>query len=351
MRFVVVSDIHLRLQDNMGVIVNGLNSRLSDRLTALTTAVEYAKEKKVKAFIINGDVYDKVNPPEKLRRLFKDTVILPLLKAQIPIIFNMGNHDTNGEIINLETEASIMSSMKEGSIEFITEPTIICLEDIDIYFIPYGFPIPEDSVGCDYCFCHNGIAGAETGVGVIQRDGEELSLEDFSIFKLSIMGHYHKPQRLTCKNGSEVLFVGSTNAWDFGERLDKKRFLDLELTDTGYNYKSVSLPERKFIQIEVEENESWEAKENVSECVVKLVLTGSRTWIKSLDIQSIKKSYEKLGVHKIMIDPKIVRDDRNLILEIDGTETEEQIIRKYAENIGGVDKDLLNLGLKVFRNS
>jgi DNA repair exonuclease SbcCD nuclease subunit len=345
-RFVVIADIHLKLQDSLGVPINGYNSRLLDKVKSLTTSVNYAITTKADYFVILGDVYDKLNPSEKLRRVFRETIILPLVKAGIKIIYLMGNHDTNGEIVNLETEADIMQSFKPDSIKFITEPTIMDFKDTKIYFIPYGFEIPEDNQGCSIAMCHHGFTRAETGVGVIERSGEDIDISSYSKFSTIFSGHYHKPQELVQGN-TRIVYVGSTNVWDFGERLDKKRFLELiAIAPQKIEVKSHKLVERDFLMLCFSEGDSWETSANVQDAVVKLEFTGTKTWYRSLDLAAIKRNYEGLGAHKVLITFKSVEEKRDNILDLQGTETEEAIVERYCRN-KKIDKSRTELGLKI----
>ena len=76
MRIIVVSDLHLTLKENYGVVSEeGLNSRVFDKLNALSYSVDYAIKNKADLFIDTGDTFDILNPPEILRYKFIEAVV------------------------------------------------------------------------------------------------------------------------------------------------------------------------------------------------------------------------------------------------------------------------------------
>ena len=344
-KMVMVSDIHLKQTDAWGVLENGMNSRLRDRLTSLNTAIAYAIEAKADIFYIGGDIFDKLNPSEKLRQHFVNSLV-PLLEANISIISLVGNHDTNFDVSNFGAESSIVNSIKKDAIVFINTPTVLDLGEIKAYFVPYGAEIPKDSEGCQVLFGHCGVAGAETGVGVIQRDGEDIDKKSFNSFKFAFLGHYHKPQKIL--GGSfEIIYSGSLNNWDMSERYDEKRFLEIRFENGKTSWQSISIPDRRFMQFDFKEGESWELKDNIKDSCVKVVFHGSKEWIKALDIDSIKRAYEGWNAHKVSIAIDVEDTKKLGALEINETDTEIDIIERYARE-KKIGKELLDIGLKIF---
>jgi len=351
MKFVLVADLHLKLQDSLGVNSGGVNSRLLDKLASIKQSIDYAVSINADGYIIAGDVFEKVNPSEKLRRYFRNEVLIPLLRSGITVFYLMGNHDTNGDVVNLETESSIILEFSD-KFYFIDKPAFMNFsEDADntfgICFVPYGFEIPDNTDKAEILIGHHAVFGAEMGSGVISKSGEEVKKEDFRNFKYSFLGHYHKPQGISI-GSSKIMYIGSTNVWDFGERLDKKRFLVLN-TKEGKIDKIDSIPllERPFIQYIFLEGESWEIKDAVIDAVIKLVFKGTKSWINSIDFQAIERSYLSLGAHKIITNTEKVDDDRRLEMRVEEGEQEEVIIKKYCD-AKKVDKRLTKLGLDVF---
>jgi len=349
MRITAISDIHLRNIDSWGVIQEGINSRLRDRINILKFAINYGIENKSDLFVIGGDICDKMNPSESLRKIFIETAVIPLVNAGIPIVLVVGNHDTNFSISSFETDSLLLDSVKEGILTFVSSPIILDIQNNPIYFIPYGADIPQENEGCRILFGHHGIEGAETGVGVKQRAGEEKQALDFKAFEYTFLGHYHKPQELiTSYQHNRIIYIGSTNIWDMGERLDKKRLLDITVEDK-ITIKSILLPERKFLQLEIKEGESWEFTDDIRDACVKTIYRGSRKWINSLDFESIRRAYEQFSPHRVIPEIKII-DEQRVSKEIfkEGETLEAAIIRECERR--GMSEEEIRLGLDIFNS-
>lgn len=339
-KFYLSADYHLRLTNSCGVVINGQNSRLTDELKILSNMVNNAILDKIGIFIIAGDIFDKINPSEKLRKIFLRTVILPLIKAEITIVILMGNHDTNFEVVSFETEAELANALSVGSIMFITQPEIVDFVDCSIYFVPFGFPIPKDNEGCQILIGHHGIKGAETGVGVITRRGaEEIDRSSFSSFKMAWFGHYHKPQDN---------YIGSPMKWDFGERLDNKRYIRITADNGHVTWENIDIEDRQFIQFVFTEKDTIVIEE-VKDAVVKLVFEGSKLWVKSLNIPEIKRNFEKAGAHKVLTDTKIIDTERVSLIKIEEADSHDIILKKFIDK-QDISENLKQLGLDIFKN-
>lgn len=347
--FVIISDLHLRIEDPLGVNLGGLNSRLTDRLNNCKVAVDYAIENKCDGLFILGDIFNKINPNEKLRKLFIRNVIKPCIENKIKIIILMGNHDTNYDVVSFETEAELANCLIQDSIIFIVEPTEIELvEGLTTLWVPYGFPVGTTPYRIG--FGHHGIAGAETGVGVIQRSGEECSLKDFENIDLFFTGHYHKAQTLTNANGSQVIYVSSIARWDFGERLDAKRFIHLSVdAQLDIKWDSIPINDRTFIQLEYHDNEDYMSIPlDITDAVVKLLFRGTREWVKTLNRQEIKKHYMNKNAHNVFVDVDFTDDKRLLAVDIKKEDTDEDIIKKFSKEKKLTDEEI-NFGLTLFK--
>ena len=339
--------------DPLGISVDGVNSRLLDRRRLLKDIVNYTIENRADGFIFLGDIFDKINPIEKLRTFFIEDVISPLMQNEIPIILLAGNHDTNYDIVSFQTEAKLLSSLTKFSsipISLIIEPCVIDFGDWSGYFVPYGFNIPTESDGCEILFGHHGIKEAETGAGVLERQGEQLEAKDFKAFNTVLLGHYHKPQQISY-GGKDIWYVGSPGIWDMSERLDKKRFLDIEITNGSlHKIDSIPLNDRKFLRLDIKEGESWETTEDIKDAIVQLYFRGSKEWLKSLDFQRIKRNYEELEPHKVFFDTEAISKGSKNLINVQENVSEDKIIEEYMKK-GNFDKALLPLGLKIFNET
>lgn len=301
---VIIADSHLKNVDKYGIKgTDGINSRLVDNLQGLEKSVRFALENKVDYWIHLGDVFHKINPEERLRNLFFKT-IAPLL-GKIPVIIVVGNHDTNmQDVHSLMTDHNVLNTLNDGWFKVIDEPIPVKLNGVKCLLIPWTH---EDKIASilknyedTYIFGHFQVKGAQpSGTEFILREGITPSL--FNKHHMAFLGHYHKIQ-----SANHWMYVGSTHKIDMGERGQKKRFLYLKVDNEEWETTNIYIDEREFIQIELRENE--ELKDiDFKGAVIKLVLSGSKTWIYSQDFNQIKRDLFDRGAFKVFIDTKVIR--------------------------------------------
>lgn len=277
--WISVADLHLRENDRWGLInpETGLNFRLEDRLNNLKESVDYAIKKKVDLFVILGDIFHTLNPGENLRALFYDA-IRGLASKGIKIYVLIGNHDTNGTVYNFIGE-------KVADIESTNFFVISELLDVDNFvFIPYGWEAQIREIKDKrnkVLFSHFVVDGAEVGPCSykLQSSYPLRLLKDFKWFEL---GDIHKPQEF--ENGC---YVGSIAKNDFGERDEEKGFRYSRLIDAEVKTEFVAVDDRRFIQIDVNEDNYKDKLSGLGSdnrgAVCKIVVTGTREFIKSVD--------------------------------------------------------------------
>jgi len=352
MKILITSDLHLKLTDANGIIENGLNSRLKDNLSILDTMAKSTIDNHIDVVVIAGDIFDKINPSEKLRKLFVDHFVSPLIKNNIGLIILMGNHDTNLDTVSFESEISILNSAGYDGIVLIREVSVLEFNGKKAVFIPYGMESQideENKERISYIFGHAGIKDAITGVGVKKRDGEEINKNVFRNYIYSFQGHYHKPQIIKVGN-CIIYYIGSTQVRDYGEREDIKRYLILD-TETD-KVESVILQDRKFIQVDIEEktNTHYEdllKKYEIKDNLVNLRFVGTEIWLKTQKFNEIKKLVESFGCHKVMITSKIIQDKNKIEISLEGNQNEQEIIVEYAKK-KKLDEETIQFGLEVF---
>lgn len=69
-------------------------SLLSDQTARLQQLIDTAKEQKVDAVIIAGDLYDRSVPPAQAVSLLDDTLYTLTVTLGIPVLAIAGNHDS-----------------------------------------------------------------------------------------------------------------------------------------------------------------------------------------------------------------------------------------------------------------
>jgi DNA repair exonuclease SbcCD nuclease subunit len=349
LKAVITSDIHLRTTDKYSKILpTGINSRLQDRLDHLAKSIKFAIDKKADYWICLGDVFDKINPAEILRQKFIQT-LAPLIKAKIPIIILIGNHDTDYKVYSFMTEYDLLNTLETDAITIIPKPKQLKLKGVDCLFIPF---LPDAEVAeqlrshkDQIVFGHFGVDGAlVSGTEYIMSAG--ISPKLFNHHRFSFLGHYHKPQ--TTK---KWMYVGSIAKADYGERNDKKGFIFIEATDKTLSHQFIDVKDRIFFQYTVYENEdpdfdalqNWE---NLKGQVIKLIFVGEEDWYLRFNLGEIRSKILKTGeAHKLFIEHKTQYESRIRVPEIDASTTWNDGIEVYCKKYKR--PDMLDLGKSI----
>lgn len=175
----------------------------------------------------------------------------------VPIYLLRGNHDSINNLMG--SESSIDTFKFLPNITVISEPEVIRINDLNLYFMPYGEDtkaikeklkeFAEDSVNYSNTLLvsHLGIQGATINGTV---SDSPLMTGDFypNSFNFIYMGHYHKRQKLG--NLNNFIYGGSTIQNSFSDSGESKGYdiLDFEnskVTDTFY-----PLDTPKFITVD-----------------------------------------------------------------------------------------------------
>lgn len=354
MKAVLVADLHLKTTDPNGKILpSGLNSRLVDKMNNLKSAIDRAIKEEVDYFIILGDVFDKINPPEVLRDLFFET-IAPLFKAQIPIIILVGNHDTDFKIHSFMADQKFISALEATGDQFkiISEPTEIDLGGTPSVFVPYNHPDEIMKFLVSYraskgklLLGHFDVKGALVGgTEFAMQNGVPQNLLDG--FRYSFLGHYHKHQRT-----KKWMYIGSGSIVDWGEAEDKKGYV--LLTDEGkLNITFIQYPERTFFHHKVFQSDDpdFEALgtwEDLDGHIVKLTFIGDEDWYLQFNKTELKTRILKdLGAHRLSIAHSTSRT-RDRAPEIDVSTGWIEGVEYYCKKSNR--PDMLELGKEILQ--
>lgn len=303
-RWFVIGDIHLKRTDPLGVVgKDGFNTRLTDRIEALRAIINAAVEQKATHIVLLGDIYDAVNPPEALQRLFWDAME-PVLHLPIRII--IGNHDSTKQVYNFSGNEVLLPAKtvlvhKEEYIETLYARDID--KELTIQYIPYKSTADEvlkelsaNKKEPDLLFGHFEIAGAELASdNAIIRQGVD---RDAVRGRLVWLGHIHKFQEFRPGFG----YIGSLVQCDFGEVNNTKVFGIIDIcTDGEIKYRYQEIPQRPMEVYDVKESDldNLYLSENIPKelttdgTLLKFRFVGSPEWIRSLDKVGFKKRFSK----------------------------------------------------------
>lgn len=291
-RFIHTADIHFGME-NYGKIdpKTGIHSRLLDFYKALNFCVEYAIREKVDFFLFCGDAYKTAHPSQTQQKLFFE-LLLKLEKASIPVVIIIGNHDHplsfgkahalnlfgqlpfNGfyvvdkpKIINIET--------KNGPVQLIgiPWPTRNTISLSDQFAFTNSSEITQEisravgilirklvsslapgipSILASHLTVSTGIFSGSEKRAIYGTDPcflpSQLALAPLGYVAL---GHLHRYQNLN-SGGIPVVYSGSIERVDFGERKEEKGFCDVQLPLEGpATHQFIPTPTRPFVQIEL----------------------------------------------------------------------------------------------------
>lgn len=220
--------------------------------------IDYAIQNRHKFIAILGDLFDRPNPNESLRRKFYETTVIPASNAGIPVIYIAGNHCstlTNPCFIGESYVKQLQPYFK-----VVTGTESIPLND---YLLQYDFNYSSSIYGLSWygslipnwygnlardgkevlVLAHIAMQGAYMNNNIECVHGTSVkSLKDNNI--KVIAGHFHKSQ-----DNSNYSYVGSCFRQNFGEQDYTPCFM--ELSENG-NTNRIILEDWEFQELIVE---------------------------------------------------------------------------------------------------
>lgn len=253
MRILHTADLHI------GKTVNNFNL-LADQKYVLTQMVDIVREKKVQAFIIAGDVYDRPVPSAEAVEVFHE-FIQSLYETGVEIFCISGNHDSPErlsfaqEILGehgVHFAGTYKGKCKQvtlqdeyGPVEFTMMPFVkaaVLQEESSEEAVRHMLSDtleegrnPIRRVLITHFFVTNAgkepeLSDSENPVSVGGLDNVDASL--FKGFDYTALGHIHKPQQMN-RDGdglAPVIYAGAPLAYSFSECAQEKSvvFTNLE---------------------------------------------------------------------------------------------------------------------------
>lgn len=273
----------------------GLHTRLLDFKRSLQTAIELALERGVQLAIFAGDAYKSRDPSQTHQREFAEA-IRGLTERGVPVVMLTGNHD----IPNVRGRAHAMEiwrTLGVDGVHIVSQPELLVVQTaggpVQIAAAPYmmrGFMLARDEylgksieevkqrmeqgyaeivrdlaeradpalptilVG------HFWVSGARLSswqAGYFNMNEPQVSVADLARppFDYVALGHIHRHQDLNKKAYPPVVYAGSPDCIDFGEREEKKGFVMVDLAKGAATYNFVPVPGRRaLLEIEVDAN-------------------------------------------------------------------------------------------------
>jgi exonuclease SbcD len=304
-RFIHTADIHFGME-NYGKIdpQTGIHTRLLDFDRALNACIDTAVGQAVDFFLFCGDAYKTAHPsPTQQRLLMK--CFLRLYQAGIPVVIIVGNHD-NPLSFGKANALDVFSDLPLDGFHVIAKPTILNLVTrhgpVSIVGIPWptrntvalssthlqksATEITEylskavtniihsyaatldpqiPAVLAGHLTVSSGIFSGSEKRAIYGTDPIFLPSQlAISPFDYVALGHLHRHQNLNPHGYPALVYAGSIERVDFGERKEDKGFCLVTMHEKGKtSYEFIPTPMRPFIQIEVQLNREQDQTEQI----------------------------------------------------------------------------------------
>ena len=317
-------DVHFGVE-NYGRFdpLTGLPSRLVDFRDALLQAIDIALDAGIELAVFAGDAYKTRDPNQTHQREFAQC-LSRLTRAGVPIVMLAGNHDIpntkgranaieifgalSGENLHVfDTPSLKVVETKSGTrVQIAAMPYLIkslvlsreenkdkgVQETTQLIVDRYAAGIHALAAQCDpdlptILMGHFSVANAKLSanqVGYLTNEPEVLlSVLTQPAFDYVALGHIHRYQDLNKGQQPPVVYSGSIERIDFGERSEEKGFALVDLVKGASEVKHVTVKTRPFVEIDVD---ATDAGENPTEKIVAAIKK------QTIDDAIVKVSYK-----------------------------------------------------------
>lgn len=314
MRQLVCADIHLNI-----------NRRFEDTLDALEQIYQLVVKYKVDLVTILGDVYTNRRPHSKEKTMFQRWIrkltksemsgTIVAYKGGVDVDIVIGNHDEYPDGIHSYSE---FTELKFPRVTVYDNPTVV-----NNFFLGHMLlkeaklgPIDYQSPNC--------------------MSATEL-IAKYPNCEAYLLGDVHKAQVI--QKDPLVIYAGSINRVDFGERNDEKSVLLIN-DSPEFKCKRIVLKSRRMIQYDIEckvgEDNDWKLvdKDEMKDAIVKVIYHGTVEALREVDEKNVreflttscqcKEVMVQYDVHK----ESIARDER-----VNENITPKQALELYLEQI------------------
>ncbi len=269
----------------------GLPSRLIDFRNALLQAIDIALEAGVELAVFSGDAYKTRDPNQTHQREFAQC-LAKLTGAGVPVVLLAGNHDipnTKGRANAIEIFGAlagdnlrvfdqpgleVVSTKRGNQVQIAAMPYLIkslvlsreenkdkgVQETTQLIVDRYTQGINMLAARCDpnlptILMGHFSVTNAKLSanqVGYLTNEPEvPLSALTQAPFDYVALGHIHRYQDLNKGKQPPVVYSGSVERIDFGERAEDKGFALVDLAKGAAEVKHVVVKTRPFVEIDV----------------------------------------------------------------------------------------------------
>lgn len=294
----------------------GLNTRLEDFTDSLNQAIDRALESDIDLAVFAGDAYKARDPNQTHQRAFA-AALKRLTDSGVPVALLVGNHDipnTRGrahaleiygllggagvtilqrpEVVPIQTRKgevlvagmpyltrSRVIAQDEARGKSVEEVAQIVRDRYVSYVAQLAREVAERPDHIAVLTGHFTILDARVGVQGFLNNPNEPQVPAASIahpvFDYVAMGHVHKHQEMNRGAQPPILYSGSIDRIDFGERGEQKGFILADLRKGHADWKFVPLQTRRFLNIEVDAGDSEDPTKTLLAEIARHPLAGS----------------------------------------------------------------------------
>lgn len=291
--FVHTADVHFGME-NYGRVdpTTGIHSRLLDFAHAFNFCVDYAVNNHVDFFLFCGDAYKTAHPTQTQQKLLLQA-LLRLHAAKIPVVIIVGNHD-HPLSFGKANALDLFGDLPLDGFYVIAKPTTLLLQTKNGPINIVGIPWPtRNTIAVSDKYVTSSITHITEAISkavaqIIQHMASELNADIPAVlashmtvsngifsgsekraiygsdpvlmpsqiaippFDYVALGHLHRYQNLNPYGYPAIVYSGSIERVDFGERKEMKGFCAVSIEEKGKtNHQFIQTPQRPFIQIEV----------------------------------------------------------------------------------------------------
>jgi len=336
MRIGIIGDTHLKIVEQFGYFDKDYYStRLEQKIDALNNIADSFKASNIDLCVFLGDIFDRINPPEKLSELFTH-VLLKFINYKIPVRIIKGNHDYSNDSSNLTSESLLFDSLSPDAVKIFSTEAVEKFDDITIGYAPY---LSNSLPDADVLFAHIDFVGAKLDNGIENHNG--FTFDHVKKYKDVFLGHYHVPQ-IVRKEDPRVLCVGSIFKESFTATGINCRYVVYDTEIKGID--SIDIPDKKYHIFNFDEDKISGVDtdfQDVEDSFVKVKFIGSKTWFFS-EGQKILDEIKSHKPYKLLSSFELTGENSNVVLS--NTLGDREVLEEYLKTKGEFSQERFELG-------
>jgi len=368
----ITGDGHNDLISNSFIEENGIERSINESFAMLDYMIDYAINKKIKAIIFNGDMFDTSKPlPDYYEMMISRLNKIEFLNGKIKLFWVKGNHEASN---SRKSALAPISKIQYSNISIVEDICTFEILGIPFVFVPHITKsqvkegtieeyilnkvseqlisnykqFKKKSIISGHLHYKNAEIGSES---IILRGGINFFPDvDKKLVSKIFLAHIHKRQILKYGN-IEIFYSGSTTKQDFGERKDDKGFLVYDSIKDEVNYEDLPCTQLKQINIDfVNKNtielDSVKIKKSCDGKIIKIVFDISEDNKNKVNTTEIIDEFSKY-CYVAKVEKNIIKKEKKKI-KIKNYTPIEAFKNYVSKNVSEEDKeDVLNKGKDI----